>query len=242
MCGITIYPTACLTSIVFFVNFLMEVIMHRVSLALFFVIIVILLTSCITVKAIKPGHQLTSDMGYIALVFANKIEPIVFGAREVYVVLRQIDSGRSYYLPFTAGGELRLIAVKPGSYQIKNFVYMAGVETIKGKDPQQEIPSILYTIPKRGGTILMTAGYPEDYCADLTVNADEIIYIGDYTWENAFFTETPVVINRSFQPDGSIFYKIHSEHPDMPESITFISLATSAGQSESDTQSETGGQ
>ncbi len=200
--------------------------MHKLLMGTLAALFLILLTSCVTVQVVKPGRTLTSDNGYIAIMFTNKIEPIAFGSKNVYVVLRQVDSGRKFYLPFTLGGELRLIAVKPGTYRIEDFVYMAGIDSVEGKDMQQKIPGVLYQAPKYKGTVLLSANYDESYRKDFVINAGEIGYIGGYSWESKFtFNEAAVVITRSFESDGSVFYAVRRDHPDMPASMTFKSIA-----------------
>jgi len=185
----------------------------------------ILFTSCITVQVSKPGRALTADNGYIAIMFINKIDPIAFSLRNVYAVLKQ-ESGRKFYLPFTRGGELRIIEVKPGVYSMQDFVYMSGVESVKGNDEQVEVPGVLYQPPQRPGTILLSAAYPDDYSENFSVNAGEVVYIGSYYWESKFsFNESAVTINRTFDSDGSVFYAVRRDHPDLPSSMTFLSLS-----------------
>jgi len=200
--------------------------MHKLLTGALAAILLVLLVSCITVQAVKPGRALTSDNGYIAIKFTNKIEPIAFNTKNVYMIFRQAESGRIFYLPFSLGGELRLIAVRPGNYRIEDFVYMVGVESVKGNDLQQEIPGVLFVVPQRSGTSLIGTSYPDNYVKDFTVNAGEIVYIGSYSWESTFsFNEAAVTINRNFDSDGSVFYAVRSDHPDMPTSMTFLSLS-----------------
>jgi hypothetical protein len=186
-----------------------------------------LFASCVTtVKVVNPGGALTLDNGYIAIIFTNKVEPIAFGSRDVYVVLRQADSRRRYYLPFGFSGELRLIAVPPGNYKIEEFVYLTGLGSVKGKDMQTKPPGVINWTPQPSGTNLDKAGYPNDFIKDFVVNAGEIVYLGDYSWEGKLaFGGAAVTINRSFQSDGPVFFAIHRDYPNMPDSIVFRSLA-----------------
>jgi hypothetical protein len=200
--------------------------MQKLSKSVLAATLVVLLTSCLTVKAINPGRALTPDMGYFVIGFPQKIEPIQFGSRDVYAKLHQVDTGKIFYLPFTIGGELRLLAVKPGTYRFEDFVYMIGVDTVKGRDAREEVPKLLTQPPRRGGSILVSAEYPEEYSKEFTINAGEIVYIGGYSWESRFsFNEAAVVINRTFDSDGSVFYAVRSNNPNMPESMIFRSLA-----------------
>ena len=202
--------------------------MHKILTIVIAVVFPVLLASCVmvTVKDVKPGKDLTVDNGYIAIVFTNKIEPVAFGKRNVYVVLQQGESGKRFYLPFGAGGSIRLIAVSPGNYRIEDFVYMTGIEGTK-KDDSQKQNGVLYSAPQRSGTSLTSADYPDGYCKDFKVEVGEIVYIGDYSWKSEFsiLGKHPIMINRSVQSDDTVFSAIRKTYPDMPASIAFLSLS-----------------
>jgi hypothetical protein len=201
--------------------------MHKLLSAAFILAILVLLASCVTmqVKAIKPGRALTTETGYIALYFTKKIEFITFGDRNVYVLIKKMDTNARFYVPFGAGGELRLISVPPGDYRIADFVYMIGVKSVEGVDAAQEIPGVIMGVPQRSGTMLIKAAYPENYCLDFKVNAGEIVYIGDYLWDSTItFTGTAVTISRNFKNDRDVYYAVQQRNPGMPESINVFSI------------------
>jgi hypothetical protein len=178
------------------------------------------------VKAVKPGGALTSDNGYIAIVFTNKIEFFSFGSRNVYAVLRHTETGRRFYIPFGAGGETRLLAALPGNYRIEDFVYMTGLESVKSEDSSKREPGVLSRAPQRSGTSLVSAAFDDDYCIDFAVGAGDIVYIGDYSWKNtfSFSGKAAVTIERSIRSDEAVFSLIHNVYPDIPASIKFVSL------------------
>jgi hypothetical protein len=204
-----------------------EVRMTRL-LSIMIVIVSVFIASCATVpvKAVKPGGTLTPDNGYIALVFTNKVEFFSFGSRYVYAVLRHADTGRRFYIPFGAGDEPRLIAALAGNYRIEDFVYMTGLESVTGEDPSRREPGVLTMAPLRSGTSLVSAAFADDYCMDFAVAAGEIVYIGDYSWKNTFtFSgKAAVTIERSIRSDDAVLSLIREVYPDIPASITFVSL------------------
>ncbi len=192
------------------------------------VLVLLFLSACVTaplLKAEKPGRSLTDDSGYFTLVFTKKIDPISFGSRLVYAVIIQKETGRHYYVPFGGGNELRLISAASGIYRIDDFVYMAGVEAVKGADSSKKPDGIIYGSPQISGTTLVRASYPKNYKAEFTVNTGRITYIGDYSWDSQFsFTEPGVVITRNFTSDTSVYYKIKDLYPNMPESMQVFSI------------------
>jgi hypothetical protein len=184
------------------------------------------LISCITVQPVREGQVFTPDYGYVVVGFTKKIDLISFGSREVFIKLHQQDTGRRFYLPFGDSGELRVLKVIPGSYKLEDFLYLLGIETIKDKDPTEKVPLLLTQPPRRGGAMLVSAEYPEEYRTEFTVNAAEIVYVGGYSWESRFsFSESGVIIKRSFDKDGTVYFTLNKDHAGIPKSMTFKSLA-----------------
>jgi hypothetical protein len=200
--------------------------MHKLLAGALAALFLVSLASCITttIKAVKPGDALTSDVGYIAVVFTNKMETISMASRKVYVELRHVDSGRRFYIPFGYNGELRLIAVTPGNYRIKDFIYQGGIESVTGDDIQN--PGVIDGKPGRTGTILESAKYPDTYCKDFTVNAGEIVYLGDYSWEGALaIFESALKISKSAESDDAVQAAILKAHPTIDASMKYVPLA-----------------
>lgn len=185
----------------------------------------LLLTSCVSVKVIKPGRTLSPEDGYIGTVFANKKEIISFGSRYAYLTIRQKDSGRLFYLPFGSGNELRLVSVVPGNYQIEDFVYLSGIGSVKGQDAIKKKEKLLHRIPQYTGTKIVRASFPGSYTRTFMVEAGQIVYIGSYSWKSKLsFDEGAVTIERLFESEDTILSTIRKNHPNIPKSITFLSL------------------
>lgn len=185
----------------------------------------ILILSCVSVKAVKPGCALSLENGYIAAIFANKREIISFGKKSVYMVLRNTNSGKIFYLPFGSGNELRLVKVKPGNYQIKDFVYLSGIGSVEGRDAIKKTEKLLHRIPQNPGTTIISASFPENYIKDFSVGAGQIVYTGSYLWKNKLsFDQGAVTIERNLESNEVVFSAIKKEHAHIPESMTLLSL------------------
>jgi hypothetical protein len=188
-------------------------------------ILLILISSCVsTVQVVKQGDTLLSDSGYMAIVFSKKVDLISLSLRDVYMEVQQKDTGRNLYIPFGAGGELRLIALAPGSYKIENFVYMSGITSIQGSNSQK--PGVLDTRPILNGSTLDKAKFAESLCKEFVVAAGEIVYIGDYSWDSKIdFLGPAVEISFSSQSQAAILDMVRAAHPGLPDSIKVVSLA-----------------
>jgi len=206
----------------------MEVAMHKLSAAILFVIIVSSFFSCATtqnLKAVSSHHALTSDLGYIAIVFAKKVDPIAFGSRNVYAVIRQLDTGKRFFIPFGANGEVRLISAAPGNYRFDKFIYMVGFGSIKNYDASKKPEGVLYGAPIVSGATLIDAGFSDEFKKEFMVSADQIIYVGDYSWETEFsFTGPGVIVHRNFNNENIIYHKIVDEHPDIPSTMRITTV------------------
>jgi len=202
--------------------------MRKISIILLTVVLLILFQSCVstsTLRAVKPKHTLTADSGYILLVFSKKLDLINLNQKDVYIVLQQLETGRRYYLPFGYNDEIRLIAAAPGNYRIDDIVYLIGFGSIKNKDASKKPEGVLHGTPMVSGASLLKAAYPDELKKEFTVNAGDITYIGDYSYDTQIsFTEPGVIVKRAFSSDTSVYYKIRDKYPDMPESLYVVSI------------------
>jgi hypothetical protein len=178
-----------------------------------------------SVKAVTPKGSVTADSGYIALVFTKKLDFINFNQKDVYLVLQRLETGRRYYIPYGYNDEIRLIAATPGDYRFEDFVYFIGFGSIEHKDAAKKPEGVLHGTPMVSGASLVNAAYPDELKKEFTVNAGEITYVGDYSYDTQIsFTEPGVIIKRAFSSATSVYYKVRDKYPNMPESFQVVSI------------------
>jgi hypothetical protein len=204
----------------------MEAEMRKISIAALAVVLTIFMSCATTAKVVKPGRPLSADSGYIVVRFSNKTGPIQSGIKNIYINIRQQNSGGNLYIPISAGGEIRLIEVTPGDYRINDFVYMVGAETVKGEDSAAEKPGVYYGKPERTGTTLERAKYPEDYLKDFRINAGDIVFLGAYSWdEKLALLSTGITIMNDEDDIDSIGDAIMKAHPNIPETMKLVPVS-----------------
>lgn len=186
-------------------------------------IIITMLFSCATVYVVKPGVAPTEQTGYIAVGFVNKVGLVQFNQKNVYLVLRQIDAGRSLYIPFGSNGEVRLIALPAGSYRIDSFVYETGLESAKGDNIQKT--GVYTSTPVRAGVYLEKVTFDSALLKNFVVNSGEVVNLGDYAWETKFaLVGSAVHVNKSIRTDDAVLAALRETHPNLPDSLKLVSL------------------
>ncbi|MEJ2665151.1 MAG: hypothetical protein P8107_14120, partial [Spirochaetia bacterium] len=103
--------------------------------------------------------------------------------------------------------------------------YMVGFGSVKNKDAAKEPEGVLYGAPQVSGASLIDAGFPDEYTKEFTVAADQIVYLGDYTWETEFeFSGPGLLIKRSFSNNSAVYSAMLEKYPDIPATMQIVSL------------------
>jgi hypothetical protein len=203
--------------------------MQKSAFAILVLIIFNSVFSCVTtqnLKAVNSKSSFTPESGYIAMIFTKKVDPIAFGSRSVYAVIRQLDTGKRFFIPFGSNGEVRLISAAPGNYRFDNFIYLVGFGSVKNQDAAKKSEGVIYGAPQISGSSLVDAGFPDEFKKEFTVNAGEIMYTGDYSWETEFSLTGPgLLIQRVFIPDSQVYHAVLDKFPGLPSTIRIVSLS-----------------
>jgi hypothetical protein len=204
--------------------------MHRIKTAILIIVFVVTFFACKTtahytapIYAVQPGRTLNTMSGYLAIGFANEAALFKVGSKNVYLELCRMITGKSVYIPLSAGEKLRLISLPAGTYKIKSFLYEAGTGSVQSDSVPQS--GVLDEKPARQGMYLEKAAYAAELNQEFKINAGEILYIGDFAWKvKLAIGKAAVTINRSVRTDELVLAALQEDFSTLPEQLKLVSL------------------